>query len=712
MSLALISHHFFRQSVSIAALYVTRVRLPLRTCVHQALVLVVTAFLLTTCAWPAPAQNLQGSNEGSFREDLVLVAFRPHTNREQQAKALKDAGAVELRIIGQAVHVLKVPQGKVMEVIQFLRMSQVVRYAEPDFRHSLNGGPNDPDFPQQWAFQNTGQTVNGVAGTSGADEGAFRAWNITHGSASVVVAVADTGVDYNHPDLAPNVWSNPGGINGCAAGTHGFNVLTGICDPMDDDTVFGGHGTHVAGIIGAATNNGTGVAGVNWQTSLMGLKWVDANGNGFTSDLIAALDWVIRAKQAGVNVRIVNDSETFPGTAPSQALSDEIDALGANDILFVTAAGNTAQDNDTMPRYPCVYDRPNQICVAASDQNDSLWSSSNFGVQTVDLAAPGANILSTLRNSTYGFVSGTSMSAAQVSGAAALVLSTGHQPVTKLKATLLNSVDLLPAFSGTTHTGGRLDIFTALAGDPLSIDPASNSTVTVAAGNSANYSFQVNLGTNPPAGPATFKVAGLPPNSTASFTPSSLAQTGMMTMTVNTSGNGHVAARRPPSSSWPERIYAEMLLPILGLLAVSMRVRQGRKWLWLGIASCGLGLAVSFAGCGGSSETSPPSPTPRPTPAPTPTPAATPTPTPTPSPTATPSPTPSPTPTPTATPSPTPTPTPSPTPTPTPSPTPTPTPTPSPTPAPKTPPGTYTLTVTATGANGAAASTPVTLGVQ
>jgi len=411
-----------------------------------------------------PVQSDEAEQRAAFRDGVVLVAFQDNASGDQQAQAISAAGAVDVRVIGRGVHVLKVPSGQVMRAIEVLRQSSVVRYAEPDYRQFLSGSPNDPSFPLQWAFHNTGQTVNGTASTSGADEGTLRAWNVIHGSASVVVAVVDTGIDYNHPDLAANVWANPGGINGCAAGTHGYNVLTQVCDPMDDDTVYGGHGTHVAGIIGAVTNNAVGVAGVNWQTSLLGVKWVDANGSGFTSDLITALDWVLQAKQAGINIRVVNDSQTWPGTAASQALSDEIDALGANDMLFVTAAGNTAQNNDTTPRYPCVYDRPNQICVAASDQNDRLWSSSNFGQQTVDMAAPGVNILSTLRNGTYGYISGCSMSAAQVSGAAALVLATGYQSVSTLKATLLSAIDPLPAFASTTRTGGRLDMCKAVPG--------------------------------------------------------------------------------------------------------------------------------------------------------------------------------------------------------------------------------------------------------
>jgi subtilisin family serine protease len=347
-----------------------------------------------------------------------------------------------------------------------LRRRPEVRFAERDHLMRLTGTPNDPSFGLQWAFRNTGQLITGVSGTPGADVRAVPAWDVSTGSRSIVVGVTDTGMDYRHPDLAANVWSNPGGIGGCAAGTHGYNVLASSCDPMDDDTVYGGHGTHVAGIAGAVGDNSVGVTGVNWSTTLLPVKWVSSGGAGLTSQLIAALDWLVQAKQAGVNVRVVNDSTTFVGTAYSQALSDQIDVLGANDILFVTAAGNTGKNNDNLAdrRYPCGYGRPTEICVAASDQNDRLPSWANYGPNTVDLAAPGDNVYSTVIGGGYGYIDGSSMAAPQVAGAAALMLAKGSMSASALKAGILGNVDVLPSLSGLVRTGGRLNVCKALPG--------------------------------------------------------------------------------------------------------------------------------------------------------------------------------------------------------------------------------------------------------
>jgi subtilisin family serine protease len=405
---------------------------------------------------------------GPYSDDLVLVGFKRGVSTSLQRWIEKRVGGIRARRLGLGAS-LTVRRGEVPAVIRRLKRDRAVRYAEPDYVMQANGLPNDPQFPLQWGLQNTGQSVNGTAGAPGADEHVAPAWGVTTGSSSIVVAVADTGVEYTHPDLAANMWSNPGGVGGCAAGTHGFDVVAGenACDPMDDDTAYNGHGTHVAGIIGAVANNGVGVTGVNQTSSIMAVKWLDSNSSGLTSNLIAALQSVIQAKQAGVNVRVVNDSPTFVGTAYSQALSDEIDQLGASDILFVTPAGNTSQNNDSTPRYPCDYDRPNEICVAGSDQNDRLPSWANYGAHTVDLAAPGNNIYSTLRNASYGYISGSSMSAAEVSGAAALILSVGYQSASALKADILNNVDPLPSLQGLVRTGGRLDVCRAMPGCTL-----------------------------------------------------------------------------------------------------------------------------------------------------------------------------------------------------------------------------------------------------
>jgi subtilisin family serine protease len=361
---------------------------------------------------------------------------------------------------------LDVPRGSELRLAQRLRAEPGVNFAEPDYVLREAGAPGDPSFGLQWALENEGQTIAGEAGTVGADESAVPAWEVETGSRSVVVAVTDSGVDYTHPDLAANIWTNPGGVGGCPAGTHGWNVIADTCDPMDDETPFGGHGTHVAGIIGAVGDNGIGVTGVNQRTTILPVKWLDSQGNGATSDLIEALQRVLEAKQAGVNVRVVNDSATFVGTAPSQALADQIDLLGANGILFVTAAGNTAEDNDdpTKRRYPCGYGLATEICVTASDQQDRLARFANYGDETVDLAAPGVNIYSTLRGGRYGFISGGSMAAPQVAGAAALILAQQNLTVGALKDAILTNVDPLPSLAGLVRTGGRLDICKALVG--------------------------------------------------------------------------------------------------------------------------------------------------------------------------------------------------------------------------------------------------------
>jgi subtilisin family serine protease len=311
-------------------------------------------------------------------------------------------------------------------------------------------------------MNNTGQAVRGISGTPGADIDAEPAWDVTTGSSTIVVGVVDTGIDYNHPNLAANVWSNPGGVGGCPAGTHGYNAITSSCNPQDDNN----HGTHVSGTIGAVGNQGLGVAGVNWTSSLMGLKFLNAGGSGTTSGAIAAIEFSVQAKIAGVNVRVLNNS--WGGGGFSMGLSDEINRAGANDIMFVAAAGNgiggVGFDVDVLAFYPCSYKAANEICVAATDQDDNKALFSNYGATTVDMGAPGTNILSTTIGGGYSYFAGTSMATPHVVGAAALVLSSQNMTTAALKQALRDAVDPVSSMAGITITGGRLNVCNAIAG--------------------------------------------------------------------------------------------------------------------------------------------------------------------------------------------------------------------------------------------------------
>jgi subtilisin family serine protease len=427
-----------------------------------------------------------------FRPGVVLIGFTPGVSSARQHAIERAAGVASAARVGPAIRrsrsrvkrralltplLLKVASTGVLAAVRRLRSEAGVAYAEPDYLMQASAAPNDPSFALQWGDSNTGQSLpaqnaneelgSPASGTPGADDRALAAWGVSTGSRSIVIGETDTGVNYNHADLQGNVWSNPGGIGGCAAGTHGYNVLSSTCEPMDDDNLYGGHGTHVAGIMGAVGNNGVGVAGMNWQTSILPVKWLNSEAWGSTSGLIAALQWLVAAKQAGVNIRVVNDSATFLGTSFSRALSEEIDTLGANNILFVTAAGNTANNNDeeAVRRYPCGYDRPTEICVTASNNKDELPSWANFGPHTVNLAAPGVSIYSTLRNGSYGYLSGGSMASPQVAGAAALILSVKPAlSASELRADILENVDKLPSLEGKVTTGGRLDVCKAMPG--------------------------------------------------------------------------------------------------------------------------------------------------------------------------------------------------------------------------------------------------------
>jgi subtilisin family serine protease len=343
-----------------------------------------------------------------------------------------------------------------------------VEYAEPNYEINLDESeagplvpilPSDPQFTDQWALSNSGQR----GGKKGADISATLAWANTTGSDEVVVAVLDTGVDYNHEDLTENMWRRPEKMEpyhdnelGTIDDEFGYNAIDGG-DPMDDN----GHGTHCAGIIGAEGENNVGIAGVNWKVQIMPLKFMNAGGSGSTKDAIEAINYVIDRKKAGVNVRII--SASWGSTQKSRALGEVIRKAYENDILFVAAAGNSSVDNDRNPHYPSSYDVPNVVSVAALDRHDALASFSNYGAKSVAIAAPGVDILSTWLGNEYEEKSGTSMATPVVSGVAALILAEHpHMSVDDLKKKLLASTDPVPVLKGKTVTAGRINAAKAL----------------------------------------------------------------------------------------------------------------------------------------------------------------------------------------------------------------------------------------------------------
>ncbi|NCN27622.1 S8 family serine peptidase [bacterium] len=300
-------------------------------------------------------------------------------------------------------------QGLSKEIAKSLSMLPGVEYAEPNYLYRVaelnlpsmlkmtapveDVASNDPMLGQLW-------------GMSFID--AQEAWQVHTGNGDVVVAVVDTGVDYNHVDLNANMWSGQD-ENGNVI--HGYNAINDALDPMDDHY----HGTHVAGTIAGIGNNEVGVAGVAWRAQIMGVKFLSASGSGSLEGAIKAIDW---ATEHGA--QIMNNS--WGGGGYSEALKESIERAEAANILFVAAAGNSSADNDAEPAYPASYDVPNVVSVAAIADDGSLASFSSYGKRSVHIAAPGVNIQSTSTNNSYKSLSGTSMACPHVVGAAVLML--------------------------------------------------------------------------------------------------------------------------------------------------------------------------------------------------------------------------------------------------------------------------------------------------
>ena len=483
----------------------------------------------------------------------VLVKYRRPLAAARRAQLLQDTDAdQEMAVGGAGARRLRSRRHDTATLLTFLRSQPDVAYAEPNYIITSDAVPDDPWFGELWGLFNSGQD-NGSVGIPGSDIDAAAAWNATTGSRDHAVAIVDSGIDYLHPDLAGNVWSAPfpftvriGGqlVNGeivggqeitCAAGTHGFNAINRTCDPFDNFD----HGTHVAGTIGAIGNNNRGVTGVNWTASIMAAKFLGANGTGTIADAIDAIDFVIQASAAtGANVRVLSNS--WSGGGFSQALLDQIERANAHNMLFVASAGNSGLNNDLTPRYPASYNAPNVIAVASTDNRDALAGDSNFGAASVDLAAPGVNVLSTVPGDFYQYKSGTSMAVPHVSGAALLVLSQCPLSTSELKDSLLTTVDPIPALAGRVATGGRLNVNNAIhvcvPWHPDFSLRALPDSRTVAPGASASYV----LALTPFEGfseTVTFSVDGLPPGAGGSFSPPSLTASGFSMLTVTSSSS-------------------------------------------------------------------------------------------------------------------------------------------------------------------------------
>jgi len=338
------------------------------------------------------------SREAQFAPDRIIVKFKGGLGANQT----KASEAIAARLGLQKIRDLKLIKAQVLritsgtpvaEAIRQLRASGLVEYAEPDYRvYASDLFPNDAHFPEQWGLHNTGQEIWGVPGTPDVDIDAPEAWQVSTGSAALVVAVIDTGVFTGHPDLAPNIWVNPGEVpgngvdddgNGYIDDVHGWDFYHGdntVFDPDDGDE----HGTHVAGTIAAVLNNVEGIAGIA-QVKIMCLKFLGPSG-GWTSDAILAIQYA-----ADKGVKLSNNS--YRGYDYSQALKD---AIAASGMLFVAAAGNDASDNDIRPVYPASYDLDNILSVAAVDNQGYLAWFSNYGATSVDVAGPGVDVISTV----------------------------------------------------------------------------------------------------------------------------------------------------------------------------------------------------------------------------------------------------------------------------------------------------------------------------
>ncbi|MFZ9001465.1 MAG: S8 family serine peptidase [Bacteriovoracaceae bacterium] len=422
----------------------------------------------------------------------VIIKYRNSFNKNNVANKLSTLGAESVRAVNVSFgnfYVAKFDtKSSIKGIIQGLESDPDIEYSEPNYIYKAIGkrenvlySPNDPQFSKLWGLNNTGSNdPNTRSGVAGADIKALKAWEIERGDRGVKIAVIDTGIDYNHKDLRDQMWVNEAELNGeegvdddgngYVDDIHGYDFANNDGDPIDGH----GHGTHCAGTIGASHND-VGVAGVMENVTFIALKFLTDQGSGSTEGAIKSIDY---ATKMGVDIM----SNSWGGGAYSEALKEAIERAAEQGIIFTAAAGNSGTNNDASPHYPSNYDVINVISVAASDSSDKLASFSCYGSKTVHIAAPGKNILSTVKNNGYAVYSGTSMATPHVSGALGLLISKeGRLPLDEVRDRVMATSDVVKQLRGKVISGsGRLNTYNLLTDTrPERTDPKESDWVDV-----------------------------------------------------------------------------------------------------------------------------------------------------------------------------------------------------------------------------------------
>ena len=421
------------------------------------LTLPVAALALVAAADAAPAAAQAPAVSGQ-----LLVGFEAGVSKSRQNEILSGAqGRLARRfkaVRGGLLTLVRPRSGKATDALRRrLEADPDVAYAEPDFLLNTSVTPNDPFYFRDWALNET---------SGDHDVDAPAAWNTR--TSCTKIAVLDTGVDTDHPDLKDNLYKSPDTPNnnrdddgnGYVDDTYGWNAITGKGSGEDDD----GHGTHVAGIIGGRGNNGTGVAGICWSASIVAVKFMNSQGKGSTSDAIDGMEYAAKK-----GAKIINASFGCPSS--SESLHDAVDYVQDKGVLLVVAAGNDGEDIDNHPEYPASYTDSNILAVAASTDTDQLASFSNYGDTAVDVGAPGDDIYSTYLGGGYKYLSGTSMASPYAAGLAAMLKKQESDATySNLRYALRHEVDLPPAFKDKVAYDGRINAQKALAAIPSLVD--------------------------------------------------------------------------------------------------------------------------------------------------------------------------------------------------------------------------------------------------